>query len=220
MSANPALQPNLQPRAEELTPIIGVALRANAFPLRIRLAHPLSEDALLELSSANDAVRLERTSSGELLVMTPVGGNTSNKEVYLARELDLWAERDGKGLAFGSNAGFSLPDGSVLSPDAAWLSAEKWNALTAEQQSKYVPFCPEFIIELRSPSDRAAELEEKMLTWIGNGAQLAWLIDPTRKLAMIYRPGQEPETLLQPEVLEGDAPIAGFRLTMQRLWRI
>jgi Uma2 family endonuclease len=197
---------------------MGILLRSTSFPLVLRTPKRLSDDQLLEFCAANDLFRIERNPAGELIVMTPAGGKTSNRELYLGRELDIWAEQNGCGIAFNCNGGFSLPDGSVRAPDAAWLSSEKWNRLTSEEQSKYIPFCPEFVVELRSPSDSITELEQKMSDWMANGAELAWLIDPFRKLAMIYRPGQEPETILQPELLHGEGPIAGFTLKMQRLW--
>jgi Uma2 family endonuclease len=127
-------------------------------------------------------------------------------------------EREGKGIAFNSNTGFLLPDGSMRLPDAAWLSSEKWQALTDKQQEGFVPACPEFVVELRSPSDRASQVEGRMELWIEQGAQLGWMIDPQRRLAMIYRSGQEPETLLAPEYLEGSGPVEGFRLAMERFW--
>lgn len=218
MSAIPALHPDPEYRAAEAVPAIAIVLRADVLPAVVRTARRISDDELLELCAANDAVRIERTPSGELLMMTPVGGKTGNREGFLFRELDLWVERSGRGIAFASNTGFSLPDGSVRSPDAAWLSTEKWNSLTDEQQKKYVPLCPDFVVELRSPTDRVAAIESRMREWLANNAQLGWLIDPQRKRAMIYRPGQEPETLLNPEMLHGEGPIAGFELKMQRLW--
>jgi Uma2 family endonuclease len=195
-----------------------ILLRSISFPLLLRTSGRLNDDQLLEFCAANDLLRIERNPAGELIVMTPAGGKTGNRELYAGRELDFWVERQGYGIAFGSNTGFSLPDGSVRAPDAAWLSSEKWDRLTEEEKGKFLPFCPEFVIEVRSPSDSIGELESKMGDWITNGAQLAWLIDPLRKLAIIYRPGQEPETVLQPESLHGEGPLAGFTLKMQRLW--
>ncbi|MGB8481284.1 MAG: Uma2 family endonuclease [Acidobacteriaceae bacterium] len=218
MSANPAAQPEAFFGADEAAERGELSIRSISFPLVLRPSRRLSDDELLEFCAANDSLRIERNPAGELIVMTPSGGKTSNRESYLSRELDLWTERDGRGVAFNANGGFLLPDGSVRAADAAWLSLEKWNGLTLEEQSKFPPFCPEFVVELRSPSDAISELEKKMGDWISNGAQLGWLIDPQRKLAMIYRPGQEPETLLQPESLHGEGPIAGFELKMQRLW--
>jgi Uma2 family endonuclease len=106
----------------------------------------------------------------------------------------------------------------VLSPDAAWIPLQRWTSLSKAQQQRYPPFCPDFLVELRSPSDTIAELEEKMELWMSHGAQLAWLIDPIRQLAIIYRPGQPPETLHKPEVLEGEGPVVGFHLKMERFW--
>jgi Uma2 family endonuclease len=214
MSANPA---RASLAADETAGPGELLIRSISFPFFLRPSRPISDDALLEFCAANDSLRIERNPAGELVVMTPAGGKTGKAELYIGRELDNWVEING-GDAFGSNTGFSLPDGSVRAPDAAWLSPEKWNSLTPEEQRRFVPFCPEFVIELRSPSDSIAELETKMTEWIANGAQLAWLIDPLRKLAVIYRPGHEPETLLQPDFLHGEGPIAGFALKMQRLW--
>jgi Uma2 family endonuclease len=109
----------------------------------------------------------------------------------------------------------------LRAPDAAWLSLELWNpaSRTRRKAHGYLPICPEFIVELRSPSDRASKIEAKMEFWMSRGAQLGWLIDPRRKLAMIYRAGQEPETLLKPEFLDGDGPIEGFRLDMTEFWK-
>jgi Uma2 family endonuclease len=218
VSANPAAHRRDFPAADESAKLGDFLIRSISFPVILRPSRPLTDDQLLEFCAANDSLRIERNAAGELVVMTPSGGTTSNLEGYLFRELDLWVEREGRGVAFNSNGGFSLPDGSVRAPDAAWLSSQKWNALSREEQAKFLPFCPEFAIELRSPSDSVAELEAKMSEWIANGAQLAWLIDPPRKLAVIYRPGQEPETLLQPETLHGEGPIAGFALRMPRFW--
>ena len=218
MSANPAAPAPAFSRADGTVTSADFLIRSNSFPLLLRTPKRLSDDELLEFCAANDLLRIERNSAGELILMTPTGGKTGNSEGYLFRELDFWVERQHRGITFNSNTGFSLPDGSVRAPDAAWVSLEKWNSLTPEQQAKFIPYCPEFVIELRSPSDLLNDLEAKMREWIANGAQLAWLIDPTRKLAVIYRPGQEPEILLQPEILHGEGPLAGFMLKMQRLW--
>ncbi|MFP5230714.1 MAG: Uma2 family endonuclease [Acidobacteriota bacterium] len=217
MAANPAVQRAESYRADEVFATAEILLRSISFPLTLRLPKPLNNDQLLEFCAANDLFRIERNPAGEVILMTPAGGKNGKGELYIGRELDNWVELH-LGLAFGPNTGFSLPDGSVRAPDAAWLSSEKWNSLTSAEQEKFIPFCPELIVELRSPNDSLTELEQKMDDWIANGAQLAWLIDPLRKLAMIYRPGQEPETLLQPELLHGEGPIAGFTLKMQRPW--
>lgn len=173
MSANPAVTSTESSRADET-----ILLRSNTFPLVLRPPRPLNDDQLLQFCAANDSLRIERNPAGELIVMTPAGGKTGNRELYAGRELDLWVERQRDGIAFGSNTGFSLPDGSVRAPDAAWLSLEKWDRLSEEEKGKFLPFCPDFVIEVRSPSDLISDLEAKMSDWIANGAQLAWLIDP------------------------------------------
>jgi Uma2 family endonuclease len=217
MSAIPSLQGE-RPQLPVALEAASISLHSVSFPLVIHPPRRLSDQELLLFCAANEPLRIEHTAQGDLVVMTPAGGKTGNKEGYLFRELDLWVEREGKGIAFNSNTGFLLPDGSMRVPDAAWLSDEKWRALTGKQQDGFVPACPEFVVELRSPSDRASQVEERMEFWIDKGALSGWLIDPQRQMAMIYRPAVEPETLLKPEFLEGEGPVAGFRLKMQRFW--
>ena len=193
-------------------------------PVTLRPAQALSDEQLIRFSEANKLYKIERTREGELTVMTPVGGIGSTHEVFVASALYLWNETAQTGVAFGSNAGFNLPDGSCLSPDAAWLSLDRWNALPPEQQAGYPPLCPEFIIEVRSRTDPRRLLEAKMQLWLDNGAHLAWLVDPagdvnSREGAVtIYQPGSAPETLVQPEVVHGAGPVAGFELRANRLW--
>jgi Uma2 family endonuclease len=197
---------------------MGSTFELLALPAKIAPAARLSDDEFLAFCAANEPYRFEINEKGEILVMTPSGIKVGNLEGYVFRELDLWSERTGKGLTVNSSAGFRLPDSSLRLPDAGWISSERWNSLTPEQQEKLGQFCPDFVVEVRSPSDRAAAIERKMAKWMSNGARLAWLIDPIRKLAIVYRPGRAPETLLRPEFLEGDGPVEGFRLKMQRFW--
>jgi Uma2 family endonuclease len=195
-----------------------ILLPSAFFPLVLRPSRRFSDEEFLRFCAANELLRIEQTAEGELIVMTPAGNRTGNKEGYIFREIDFWVEQEKKGIALNSNIAVSFPDGNIRMPDAAWLSSEKWNGLTEKQKDGFLPVCPEFIVELRSPSDRASQIEAKMEFWMEKGAQLGWLIDPKRKLAMIYRAGQEPETRLQPETLEGEGPITGFSLRMQRFW--
>ena len=203
----------------ELSADFGPLLLPSAFfPLILRPSRRFTEEQFLRFCRANEPLRIEQTAEGELIVMTPAGNRTGNKEGYIFREIDLWVEREGKGFALNSNIAVTFPDRNFRMPDAGWVSSDLWNSLTDKQKDGFLPICPEFIVELRSPSDRVSEIEAKMEFWMEKGVQLGWLIDPLRKLAMIYRPGQEPETLLQPETLAGEGPIAGFSLKMQRLW--
>lgn len=187
-------------------------------PIVLRPPSPLTDDEILELSRKNRAMRIERNAQGEITVMTPVGGEGGNWEATVIRKLGSWADEDDRGLVFSSNAGFALPDGSMLSPDASWVAFRRWEALTPEQRRKYPPLCPDFVIEILSSTDSLRMLEAKMETWMTNGAKLAWMLDPYAGTLTIYRPEQEPETLIRPEFVEGEAPVAGFRLTTAKLW--
>ena len=151
--------------------------------------------------------------------MAPAGARTGTLEAYLAHVLYGWAEREGQGTAFGPSAGFRLPNTSVLAPDGAWVSNKRWHALSREQQEGFAPCCPEFVIELRSPTDRAKDIEAKMGLWMQAGAKLAWLIDPKRLLVKVFRPSAAPETLRKPQVLHGEGSVAGFKLEMERFWK-
>jgi Uma2 family endonuclease len=195
-----------------------IVLSGVSFPFLLRPLKRMDDESLLRFCSANDPLRIERTAEGDLIVMTPAGGKTGNREGFLFRELDLWVESHAKGIAFNSNTGFSFPDGVVRSPDAAWLSDEQWNPLTEAEREEYLPVCPEFVVELRSPSDRIPDLEARLEFWMSRGALLSWLIDPQRQLAVVYRQGREPETLLRPDLLAGEGPLEGFSLKMQRFW--
>ncbi len=194
------------------------ALAEMPLPLRFRPQTPMSDEELMRFSAANDALRVERDANGEILVMTPAGSRTSRMNSRLTRLLDEWAEADGRGVSFDSNGGFTLPDGSMRAADAAWVALPRWKALSDADQSRYAPLCPDFVIELRSPSDSLPELKEKMELWIANGAQLAWLIDPIEQEVSIYRPGEAAEVHHHPSSVQGNGVMAGFELVMARIW--
>src|SRR5271156_7109864 len=158
------------------------ALAGMPLPLRFRPDKPMTDEELMRFCAANDLLRVERDANGEILVMTPAGNNTGRKNAYLIQVLGTWSDADGRGYAFDSNTGFTLPDGSMRSPDAAWVEAYRWDALSEADKNRFSPICPDFIIELRSPSDNLPDLEAKMDLWIANGAQMAWLIDPDREV--------------------------------------
>jgi Uma2 family endonuclease len=187
-------------------------------PVRLRFERPVTDEELLRFCAVNEIWRVERDVNGELIVMTPTGSEGSGFETEITVELGIWARRDGRGRAFNSNAGFRLPDGSVRAADAHWLSWAKWNSLTREQRKGYAPICPEFVIEVRSESDRLAELEAKMEMWMGNGVEVGWLIDPQERAVTIYRAGEEAERLVDPSSVQGSGPVLGFELVMARIW--
>ncbi|WP_084079926.1 Uma2 family endonuclease [Edaphobacter aggregans] len=187
-------------------------------PLRFRPETPMSDEELMRFCAENDGVRVEREANGEILVMTPAGNRTGRMNAAIIAALGIWAERDGRGYVFDSNTGFTLPDGSMRSPDAAWVKATRWDALSGEEKERFSHISPEFIIELRSPSDHLDDLEAKMVQWIANGVQMAWLIDPERRVVVIYRPGDGPEVLHDPSSVQDSGVIAGFELVMARVW--
>ena len=187
-------------------------------PLSLRPNAPVTDDQLIRFSDRNKPYRFERNKEGEIIVMTPVGGIGGTNEAFVASMLFTWAEGDDKGIGFASNTGFNLPDGSCLSPDAAWLPLTRWDSLTLAEQTGFPPVCPDFIIEIRSRSDSRRLLEAKMQLWLDNGAELAWLIDPIDGEVVIYKPDQAPAVLVKPELLEASAPVSGFVLRASRLW--
>lgn len=193
-------------------------LTSLATPISLRPAATLTDEELMRFSEENKPYKIERNKYGEIIIMTPVGGIGSAHEAYVAYALLHWNETTGAGLAFISNAGFNLPDGSCLSPDAAWLARDRWDALTHEQQAGYPPLCPDFVLEVRSQSDPRSAVEAKMQLWLENGASLAWLVDPIDNNVVLYRPGQAAELLDRPEVVSGTGPVAGFELRCARLW--
>jgi len=187
-------------------------------PMRFRPETAWSDDELMAFSAANEGVRVERESDGTIMMMTPAGYDSNRRENFVGRELDLWAEQDKRGEAFGSNAGFSLPDGSVLSPDAGWISAERLQGTTPQQREKFLPRCPNFVVEVMSASDSLSESETKMRRWMDNGAELGWLIDPYGATVTVFRVGAELERLYHPELVLGEGLVEGFVLKMERLW--
>jgi Uma2 family endonuclease len=194
------------------------ALSKVELPVRLRLERPMTDEELMEFCAANEMVRVERDANGELILMSPSGSEGGGVETEVTVELAIWARKDGRGRVFGSNAGFRLPDGSVRAADSHWVSWGRWNALSQEEQKSFAPICPEFVIEVRSESDRLAPLQEKMQMWIANGVQVGWLVDPSRKVVEVYRVGREVEVVDGGSVVEGDGVVAGFVLELGRVW--
>lgn len=188
-------------------------------PFWIRFEQPISGDEMERICAKNDVVRVELDSSGELILMSPTNSEGGGVESEVLLVLGNWSYADGRGKFFGSNTGFTLPDSSVRAADAAWVSWRRWEALTVKQRKSYAPICPEFVIEIRSDSDRLLEVQAKMAMWIANGAEVAWLIDPQRKVVEIYRSGDSPEVLHDPSSVQGSGPVAGFELVMARVWQ-
>ena len=196
---------------------------------KIRIEHPpvvlhtrpaleMDEEQFFEFCQINRGWRIERTAEGDLEVMVPTGGETSNRNFRISVQLGIWTDRDGDGVAFDSNGGFILPNGAMRSPDASWARRGRLATLTAEQKQRFLPLCPDFVIELRSPSDPLAPVEAKMREYVENGARLGWLLDPLERKAHVYKPGEPVEVLDGPDKLYGDTVLSGFVLDLKTIW--
>lgn len=187
------------------------------FKLNVQ-ATRLTEEQFTRLCQENPELRIELTAQQELVIMPPTGSETGRRNSTLTQRLANWAETDGAGVVFDSSTLFTLPNGAKRSPDASWVRKERWNALTKDQREGFAPLCPDFVVELRSPTDRLSDLHDKMREYIANGAHLGWLIDPLDKRVYVYRPGQPLETVDDPVTLNGDPILPGFVLQVQELW--
>ena len=186
--------------------------------LHLRPAIDLTEDQFFEFCQANRELRIERTSSGDIVVMPPEGWGSGYRGSELVGQLRNWAMRDRTGVAVGSSTGFTLPNGAVRSPDAAWVRKERLRSLSREQKEKFLPLCPDFVVEVRSPSDRLADLRDKMSEYMENGARLGWLLDPQSREAYVYRPGARVQRLRNPGTLPADPELPGFVLDLAAIW--
>lgn len=197
---------------------MNLVLASLPLPIRLKPEAPMSDDDLMRFSLANRMLRMEREANGEILVMIPTGTKTGKINLRVGRLLDEWAEVDGRGVAFDSSTGFRLANGSIRSPDASWIAIDRWEALTDDQQEGF-GLCPDFVIELVSPSDRAAQVKKKILEeWMANGVKLAWVIDTKKRTVTMYRTGEKPEVLVEPSSVQGEGPVRGFELVMGRVW--
>ncbi|MEG4391565.1 Uma2 family endonuclease [Microcoleus sp. BROC3] len=178
----------------------------------------LTDEQFFQLCQENENIRLERTAKGELIIMSPAGGETGNSNAGLTAQIWIWNERNKLGKVFDSSTGFKLPNGANRSPDASWVKLERWNALTPEQQKKFPPICPDFVVELMSPSDSLKETQDKMKEYRDNGAVLGWLINRQSRQVEIYRQNQEVEVLESPAAVSGEDILPGFILNLESIW--
>jgi Uma2 family endonuclease len=163
-------------------------------------------------------LRLELTSTGELIVMPPTGMLTSMRNSNLIYQLEDWSRKDGTGVCFSSNTGFTLPNSAIRSPDASWMRREKWDSLTEQQKDSFAPTCPDFVVELRSRTDTLKFLLDKMKEYRVNGASLGWLIDPSTRQVYVFRSYEEVVVLENPETVSGEPLLPGFTLNVTELW--
>ncbi len=183
--------------------------------LRFGRRAPLTDQLFSALCSANPELRLERTGRGELIAMTPASSEAGGRNAKLTYQLIGWTISSGMGYGFDSSAGFTLPNGAIRSPDASWISNDRWDSLTPDERKGFARICPDFVVELRSNHDRLRDLRIKMREYRANGARLGWLIDPPRKVVEIYRPGRRVEVQSAPTTLSGEDVLPGFILDLK-----
>jgi Uma2 family endonuclease len=189
-------------------------------PLKLQMspAIDMTDEQFFAFCQQNRDYRIERNATGEITIMPPTGSETGNRNFDLIVQLGIWTRQNGTGIGFDSSAGFTLPNGAMKSSDAAWIKLEKWHTLTREQQQKFAPICPDFIIELRSPSDNLQPLKDKLQEYIDNGVSLGWLIDRKNRKVYIYRPNSEVECLDNPATLSGESILPEFVLQLSTIW--
>jgi Uma2 family endonuclease len=195
------------------------AMRGEAIVLRLPSKNEIySNEEFWELCKLNPELRLEKNSDGSVVIMTPVVSDAGRQDLSVAAQLWIWAQKDGKGLAFSSAAGFTLSNHSTRSPDASWIQYERWNALPEEAKNQFAPIDPDFVVEVKSPSDSLRELRKKMREYLEVGVRLGWLIDPNKRSVEIYRPGKEVERIENASSVSGDPELAGFVLDLGKVW--
>lgn len=190
-----------------------------AIAIKLNSIIQLTDNQFYQLCRENPEIKFERNAAGELLIMSPTGGETGNCNSEINADFVIWNRQTQLGKVFDSSTCFKLPNGANRSPDVAWIRKERWDALTAEQKEKFPPIAPDFVLELMSPSDTLRETQEKMQEYIDNGVKLGWLINPKMRQVEIYRFGQPVEILTSPQQLSGEDILPGFILNLSIMWR-
>ena len=171
-----------------------------------------------EFCQRNPDLRIEQDSEGNVFVMPPVNPASGNKELRLGSQLQVWSDEDGTGIAFSSSTVFVLPNGAKRSPDASWMRLSRWESLSEAERNRFSHICPEFVIELRSPSDRLEPLRKKLAEYTDNGATLGFLLDPLDAKAYAYRPGRPEEVLERPDSISAEPEMPGLVLDLAKIW--
>ncbi len=191
----------------------------NSITLQLKPVIELTDEQFYLLCRKNPDVKFERNAQGELIIMSPTGGETGNYNVEMAADFVFWNRQTKQGKVFDSSTGFKLPNGADRSPDVTWIKQERWEALTPEQREKFPPIAPDFVLELMSPSDTLEKAQEKMREYIDNQVKLGWLIDRKNHRVEIYRLGKEVEVLESPTELSGEDVLPGFVLNLESIWQ-
>jgi Uma2 family endonuclease len=178
----------------------------------------LTDEQFFQLCINNPDLKFERNTQGDLIIMSPTGGETGNRNGKLTQQLFNWTDHNLTGIAFDSSTGFKLPNGADRSSDASWITLEKWQNLTPKQRQKFLPFAPDFVVELLSPTDQLEVTRKKMLEYLENGTKLGWLINRQTRQVEIYRHGKEVEILDQPQTISGEDILPGFLLDLTVIW--
>lgn len=189
-----------------------------AFTLDLRAISEISSEQFERICQTNPDLKLERTPTGELVIMAPTGGETGASNATLTARFVVWNEQTNLGVVFDSSTCFRLPNGGDRSPDVSWVEHSRWEALAPEQRRKYPPLCPDFVLELLSPTDSIKQTRLKMKEYLKSGARLGWLINPQNQQIEIYRNGKEVEVLDNPSQLSGGEVLPGFILDLRRIW--
>jgi len=191
----------------------------NTYTVNVQPILTLNDEQFLKLSQANPDLKFERSQQGNLIIMSPTGGETGNRNAELIGEFIIWNRRKKLGKVFDSSTGFKLPNGAIRSPDVAWVKQESWDSLSPEKKRKFPNLAPDFVLELRSETDSLSETQGKLREYIENGVRLGWLINPLEKQVEIYRSGKEPEVLDQPQQISGEAVLPEFTLDLSLIWQ-
>ena len=186
--------------------------------LRMEAVVEMGDEHFYALCQNNPDMRLERNAGGDVVIMPPTGGDTSRRNAEIIVQLGIWARRDGTGVLFDSSGGFRLPNGTVRTPDVAWVAKERLEGLSAEERRRFLPLCPDFVVELRSESDALYAVQEKMREYAACGARLGWLIDPSERRVEVYRRGQPVEVLIGMSAISGEPVLPKFALELAHVW--
>ncbi len=188
------------------------------FVLNFRSFGKLSDERFYEFCQQNPDVQIEQNAKGEIIIMPPTGAETGERNAEITYQLKAWAKKDKQGKIYDSSTGFKLPNGAKRSPDASWILKTRLEKFTAKQLQKFLPLCPDFVLELSSASDSLKDLQEKMDEYMRNGARLGWLLDSKNKRVFVYRLNEETEILKNPEFVSGESVLEKFKLDLREIW--